>query len=194
MIYRLYFNTGATSSSPNIEHRYCEFLLEYALFHEQQLIYRDQTIFYNEWHKPALSNYPQIQYNVSHCKGLASCVLADVPVGIDVEYIRPFSMYVARRICTPREMDDIQNAEEPNRQFFIYWTLKESCVKAMGTGLTYPLKQVVFHIAEQDIHCLTRPEYQFLLLENAGQYITAVCYRHIGKSVRVYEDIEFGGS
>jgi 4'-phosphopantetheinyl transferase len=192
MIYRIYFDPGEIKDEPDAEHRYSEFLLAYALFREKQLIYTDQNIMCNAWGKPFLRNYPHIHYNASHCRGLASCVLADVPVGIDVENIRTFSSYVLRRAYSEEEREDIRRAEDPDRQFFIYWTLKESCVKAMGTGIAYPLRQVVFRISEHEIQCTTHPEYRFLLLEDSKRCMTAVCYRNTGKSVRYSEDMSSG--
>ena len=187
MIYRLYYDSDL-QYEPDTAHRYCEFLLGCALSHEKQLNYRDQTIIRNEWGKPALQDYPQIQFNVSHCKGLISCILADVPVGIDVEYVRTYSPYAAMHALSQQELDDIDRAEDPDRRFFIYWTLKESCIKAMGFGLAYAMRNVSFFIEGDDIRCLTQPDYRFILLENSSPYITAVCYQENGKSIRFYEN------
>jgi 4'-phosphopantetheinyl transferase len=186
MIYRLYYDPGS-DDEPGSAHQYCELLLEHALLHEKKLNYRDQTITRNEWGKPALQDYPHIQFNLSHCRGLAACILAEVPVGIDAEYIRPYSPYAAMHALNPQELDDISRAEEPDRLFFAYWTLKESCVKAMGFGLAYSLKKVAFRIAADAIQCLTQPEFRFVLLENNSPYITAVCYQEKGKSIRICE-------
>ena len=182
MIYRIYFDKEVMRKNHNAHHKYGETLLEYALLHEKQIIYKNQTVIYNKWGKPLLRDHPHIQYNISHCEGMAACVLADVPVGIDVENIRPFSEHAARRVCDQQEIDDIMKAKDPNRQFFTYWTLKESCVKAMGCGMAYPLKKVVFRIIRHEIECVTRPEYQFLLLENDKRHVMAVCCRHAGAS------------
>ena len=186
MIYRLYYDSGL-KDEPGIAHQYCEYLLEYAFLHEKQLNYKDQTIIRNAWGKPALQRYPQLQYNVSHCRGLVSCILADMPVGIDVEVVRPYSPYAARHAFSRQEIEDLDRAEDPNRQFFIYWTLKESCVKAMGMGLAFSMKRVAFRVTKTGIQCLTQPEYRFVLLENSGPYITAVCLRGAGRSIRISE-------
>ncbi len=188
MIYRLYYDPDSEDES-DTAHRYCEFLLGFALFRERQLCYQQQTIVRNEWGKPALQDYPQIQFNISHCKGLVSCILSDTPVGIDVEYVRPYSPFTAMHVLGAQELDDVTRAPDPDRRFFMYWTLKESCVKAMGLGLAYSMKKVVFCIEDDTVRCLTQPEYRFVLLEDASPYITAVCYQEIGKSVHVYENV-----
>ena len=186
MLYRLYYDPDLYDD-PDTVRRYSETLLGHAFLQEKQLSYHDQTIIRSKWGKPALQDHPQIHYNVSHCKGLISCILADVPVGIDVEYVRPYSPYAAKHALSRQELDDLERAEDPDRQFFRYWTLKESCVKAIGIGLSYSLKRVTFRIKKNDIQSLDQPRYRFILLEDTGPYITAVCYREAGESVRIFE-------
>ncbi len=188
MIYRLYYGRDS-EDDPAIAHRYCDLLLAYALLHEKQLDYLNQTIVRNEWGKPALQDYPQIQFNVSHCKGLAACIVADVPVGIDVEYVRRYSPYAAMHTMNRQELENIDRSPDPNRLFFSYWTLKESCVKAMGYGIAYSMKKLTFDISDENIRCLTQPEFRFELMEDSGPYITAVCYRQNKKSLQICENI-----
>jgi len=164
-------------NTPAAQHCFGEFLLTYALYREKKLNYADQEIVYNRWNKPSLRDYPNIHYNISHCKGLTACVLSDVPVGIDVEKIRPFSISAAKRVCEKLEMEDIQRSKDKDRHFFIYWTLKESCVKAIGYGITYPMKKVVFRLTDNEIRCITQPEYHFKLIEDSSSFVIAVCYK-----------------
>jgi len=188
MIYRLYYGPDPIED-PDQAHQYGEILLKYALLHEKQLDYLNQTIIRNAWGKPALQDYPQVQFNVSHCKGLAACIVADVPVGIDAEVIRPYSPYAAMHTMNRQELEELRRAPDPNRLFFKYWTLKESCVKAMGQGVAYSMKKVAFEISNEGIRCLTQPEFQFVLLEDSGPYIIAACYMQGGKPLQIYENI-----
>ncbi len=89
MIYRLYYRPGSLREDPDEARRYRDILLRYAFFHEKQLIFDDQIIVRNEWGKPAVQSCPQIQYNVSHCKGLVSCIFADAPVGFECRIYPP---------------------------------------------------------------------------------------------------------
>ncbi len=186
MIYRYYYDGDAGGGFWD-EHRYGQWLLAYALFHEKKLKISERAVTRNRWGKPCLRDYPDIEFNISHCKGLVGCVVSDVPVGIDVERVRPFSRHAARHTCSRAELDDIDHSDDPDRRFFIYWTLKESCAKAMGTGLSYPLKDIIFQITDQRIVCRTQPGYQFLLIEHHQQFVTSVCYRRSGQSVRICE-------
>lgn len=184
MIYRYYYHGPATERLGD-EHRYGQWLLAYALYFEKKLSVPQRGVIRNEWGKPFLRDHPDIEFNISHCSGLVGCVISDVPVGIDVESVRPFSRHAARHVCSRDELNDIETAQDPDRRFFIYWTLKESCAKAMGSGLCYPLKDITFKITEQRIDCETQPDYQFLLIENKS-FITSVCYRRGGQSVRIF--------
>jgi 4'-phosphopantetheinyl transferase len=110
----------------------------------------------------------------------------------NVEYIRPFSPYAAQHVLSEQEMEDLRCAPDPDRRFFVYWTLKESCVKAMGTGLATPMKQVVFRVEDDTVECITQPGYRFLLLESSGPYITAACFLGGGNSARICEKDDGG--
>lgn len=64
-----------------------------------------------------------IRFSISHSGGFAACVLSGQPVGIDVQITRNTTEHLRKRILSPRETED----------FFIYWCLKESFIKLIGT-------------------------------------------------------------
>ena len=76
-----------------------------------------------------------LQVSISHTKGLVCCAVAESPVGVDCEYPRAVSGRVMRRVCTEREIRDIQAADDPQARFMQYWTLKEAISKKRGVGL-----------------------------------------------------------
>lgn len=76
-----------------------------------------------------------VHISISHTKGLVCCAVGETPVGIDCEHDRKVSEGVIRRVCTPREIEDIRAAEDPTAHFLMYWTLKESISKKRGVGL-----------------------------------------------------------
>jgi 4'-phosphopantetheinyl transferase len=45
----------------------------------------------SEHGKPYLADYPNIHFNISHCLKAVAVVVADIPVGIDVESFRDYS-------------------------------------------------------------------------------------------------------
>lgn len=73
--------------------------------------------------------------SVSHTDTLCICAIADVPVGIDAEKIRPAPFRVAARVFSPWEQDALRTEAQPDRMFFEIWTRRESFVKLTGAGL-----------------------------------------------------------
>ncbi len=95
---------------------------------------------------------PPLYFNVTHSRELAVyAVSRDFEVGIDLEADRESTDYakLAERICSPEEFLVFQQCPQVEQKaaFFRYWTRKEAFVKAIGTGLSFPLKQVTVSIA-----------------------------------------------
>ena len=109
--------------------------------------------FYQGSHgKPYIENstFQSIQFNLSHTQGMVVCAVNKThEVGIDVEGSRPlkYMAQMSRRNYTDQEYNDIfsnNNSEKRLQRFYTYWTLKESLVKALGCGLSMPLKKIEF--------------------------------------------------
>ena len=126
--------------------------------------------------RPFLPGRPGVHISLTHCEGLAACAVAVTPVGIDAERLRTHSPYAARHAMGNAELDAIRNARDPDIEFFRRWTLKESCLKAMGTGLGYPLKELGFFISGGKAVCISRPEYGFWVYDLDG-FVLALCVK-----------------
>jgi 4'-phosphopantetheinyl transferase len=82
-------------------------------------------------------------FNLSHSQGIGLIALsATHEVGIDVEMLRPMSdrAAMARTYFTPLEQSALAYLETldaiaAEHAFFICWTRKEACLKALGLGL-----------------------------------------------------------
>ncbi len=85
--------------------------------------------------KPYLQNHPSIYFNISHCNGAVCCIFGSSPVGIDVQEVRRFSMSSAMKVCSPEEIERINNAAEPDLEFCRIWTVKEALSKLSGDGI-----------------------------------------------------------
>ncbi len=95
--------------------------------------------------KPYSVAHPELFFNLSHCKSACACVLADRPVGIDVERKLSYKEALMRRICTEEEQAlfaDCQNDTERADLLSVLWPMKESYVKRDGRGLSRGLDQV----------------------------------------------------
>jgi len=87
--------------------------------------------------KPSLANYPGIHFNISHAGRWVVCAVSSEEVGVDVEQIRSIDLAIARRFFAPSEYTTLMSLEAGDRLdfFFRLWTIKESYLKALGTGL-----------------------------------------------------------
>lgn len=88
-----------------------------------------------------------VEFNISHSGNMVACAVADAPIGIDIEQIRPVRLSTAKRIFTPEELRslfgyaptaaDFEKIPDDGMllRFFELWTAKEAYGKCVGTGL-----------------------------------------------------------
>jgi len=90
----------------------------------------------NPYGKPYLTN-SSIYYNISHASSYVACVVADEPVGIDIEFVKYVDVKIAERFFSPNEVAYILSVFGDMRiqRFFEVWTKKESRIKLEGKGL-----------------------------------------------------------
>ncbi|MDR1992963.1 MAG: 4'-phosphopantetheinyl transferase superfamily protein [Nitrososphaerota archaeon] len=106
----------------------------------------------NSYGKPHLINNPQIHHNISHAGHYIACAIADNPVGIDIELIKPINIEIAKRFFSTNETSYILSVLGNIRmhRFFEIWTKKESQIKLEGKGLSKPLAS--FSVLDKPIH------------------------------------------
>jgi 4'-phosphopantetheinyl transferase len=97
--------------------------------------------------KPYLEN-KEAYFNLSHSGDWVVMALSDGEVGIDVEVVRTVNYRIAERFFSPEEVA-LLNSKVDNEKldyFFDLWTLKESFLKFIGTGLTRSLNSFsIYH-------------------------------------------------
>lgn len=169
------YKTEGLFDNKQEQHETAKRLLKYALHREYGIVYDNNRIEKNQWGKPYLSAFPQVFYSVTHCKRAVAVITAPFRVGIDAEAVKEYSDTVARRICSETEMAYIDSAHDKNIAFFRLWTLKESYIKALGLGLTFPMSKAAFCI-DGDLQISTPLcGCRFKLIENNSDVVMAVC-------------------
>ena len=89
----------------------------------------------DKWGKPYFEECSHIHFSLSHGKTHVLCGVDTMPLGVDVETIRPLRPGVRERVCASQELAVFD--------FFDLWVLKESYIKCLGhTNLS--LNQIIF--------------------------------------------------
>ena len=127
----------------------------------------------NPYGKPLLRN-SDVQFNLSHSRQWAVIAIGENgDVGIDVESTsdRRTILNIAQHYFHADEifqLEKITDEEEQKEYFFQLWTLKESFVKALGTGISTGLDKMSFHIDnENKIHANLSSDLQ---LQNPSEW------------------------
>ncbi len=94
--------------------------------------------------KPFLEKKPELHFNLAHSHEIALIAVTPLgEIGIDVEYIRPLEDInrLARQCFSAQEYQQYISLPAPEKQqaFFTCWTRKEAFLKALGSGLAFPL-------------------------------------------------------
>ncbi len=118
--------------------------------------------------------HPHIHLSISHSGNTVAVAVADRPIGIDVEEIRPLKLKLATRFCLEEEIEYIfghlpteeelcsSGEGDTLKRFLEIWTLKEAYFKCIGTGIT-DLKSV--NVLGEDIKKQIYPmKMQWLIL------------------------------
>ena len=142
----------------NSEHETAHNLLksavqEYAESKHKILSEENLILEYQEYKKPYFKYYPEMHFNLSHCAGLAVCLLSDAECGADAEPVRHIRPAVVRKVFSPEEQKMLAVSTEPDRLFTKLWTLKEAYVKAIGKGISFRMQNVSFRFEENQIFC-----------------------------------------
>lgn len=115
-----------------------ELLLGYALYEALGIRADFRLLKYNSLGKPYF-DIEGVHFNISHSGCYVVCALADSPIGIDIEKIKPHSEGLYRRALNEEELLYIKSCPDEAREFTRLWTRKESYLKKEGCGISSPL-------------------------------------------------------
>lgn len=171
MIYSCY-SRGKDLMTYESQSRMARKLLRIGLINEYGII--EEEVIRNISGKPSLKENREIMISIAHCTHAVTVILSRNRVGIDIENLRKFDAYAAKRILSDEEQEVLERHGSLDEDFFRYWTLKESYIKALGCGFSYPVKK--FKIAGfRDKIITNRPSAAFTILDGTEGFITSVC-------------------
>jgi 4'-phosphopantetheinyl transferase len=150
--------------------------------------WRFATNDYGRPHVASPEGLGTLSFNLAHTAGLIACACAGSgAVGVDTEHIQRDTapLDIADRYFSAAEVSELQASppEQRAERFFHYWTLKESYIKAIGTGLSTPLDRFSFRLAPAGAIGLSFHKglnddprrWRFWLLEPMRTHLVAVC-------------------
>jgi 4'-phosphopantetheinyl transferase len=147
-------------------------LLLYAVFGEQT---RHSRFERGRRGKPHLADHTP--FNITHAGDYAVLALSAQSVGVDLERFRPIDWRrISERFFHPIEREHLANSIEPERDFFRIWTLKESYLKAEGTGFSVsPASFAVLPEGEHNAKFFGETNYRFTRIAAFPDYCLSVC-------------------
>lgn len=132
---------------------------------------KDMEYCFSEHGKPYFKNRPDLFFSLSHSGSYAMAAVSDKEIGCDIQQIKKIDLKISKRFFTEYENDYIKNTLD----FFRVWTLKESFIKLVGTGLSIPLNSFcVENLRDKPYVDYNGSRYVFI--ENKiGDYYLSIC-------------------
>lgn len=129
---------------------------------------------YGRYGKPFLPGGPY--FSLSHSGRYALLAEAPMPVGVDVEEIRPDEDYaaLAEQALHPEERRCFASNPVP-QTFFDLWTLKESYLKLRGSGLNEDPATFALTLENSNARLPEMPDIHFRLYHQLPRHSAAIC-------------------
>lgn len=93
----------------------------------------------------------ETQFNISHSGRYVVLSVSNEPVGVDIELLQRGRRKIASKFFTLEENIQIDQSYDPDRTFTRLWTLKESFLKCIGTGIGRNLRKTSINLNGGDI-------------------------------------------
>ena len=141
------------------------------------------TTEYGEYGKPYFKERPDIHFSISHSGEYAAIVLSDSEVGIDIQQVREIKPKLVEKLCDEAERRYVYESVDKDKAFITLWALKESYIKAIGRGMSFPMDEINFRL---DSSCgeiqgeISNREGSYTVRDMGG-YVLAVCFMQISE-------------
>lgn len=153
-------------------------LLHYAVRKECDIDSDTLTVEYGEYGKPYFAERTDIHFSISHSGDYAAVVLSDGDVGIDIQQVRPVRDGLIEKLCDENERRFVYESDNREKAFITLWSLKESYIKAIGMGMSFPLDKINFRLENfsGELHGRISNREGMYYVKDMGEYMLAVCY------------------
>lgn len=116
-----------------------------------------------------------VYFNISHTSNAIACAVESSEVGVDIQNnIREYERII-KRVCTPSEIEKIRSDALPIQYFTKLWTLKESYVKCIGTGIWDSISQIDFSTFDTE---WGRLHGYYFTCKSTEEYCLSVCSKN----------------
>lgn len=126
---------------------------------------KDAIYSLSESGKPYFRNVPDLHFSISHSGDYSIVAFSSLEIGCDIEKITEVEDSVKKLCLSENEQKTIKT----NRDFFFLWSVKESYLKAIGTGLTDSLDKIETATIEKDFYIQK--------IDSVDNYSIVVCHR-----------------
>ncbi|SHJ62966.1 4'-phosphopantetheinyl transferase [Clostridium cavendishii DSM 21758] len=177
---------------------YGELLIRNSIIEECKLDNSNLSFQYSKYGKPYVKNINNFHFNISHSGKWVVCATDKREIGIDIEEVKPIDVNIAKKIFCEEEYMEILKNDVKDRvaKFYDYWTLKESFIKNIGEGLSFPLNS--FYIRECNYGMYTtfleknNKQYFFKKYKLDYNYKMSVCSscQYFIDEIKVYDVIQ----
>lgn len=149
--------------------------------------------------KPYLCGKEGLYVNWSHSGDCVLCGLSDREIGVDLQRMeKEPGAGLIRKALQPEELVLYERTEETQRKslFYAYWTVKESFLKAKGTGFAASLDTFYVNLEGPCPEVVPRDKkepYTCRILEGIEDYAAAVCIQGAAEGLKEHPLIEWTG-
>lgn len=113
-------------------------LAKYAIAQKWRLPFYDIQFGTTSYGKPYVIGHEQVHFNISHSGTVCVCVVADAPVGVDIQKMEPHNFHrIVKRFFTAEEQAVYEQEGRGKLAFYRMWTKRESVGKYLGMGFYY---------------------------------------------------------
>lgn len=133
----------------------------------------------NPYQKPVFKTNREIHFSFSYSKDYLIVAIFSSKIGVDIEYIDPeLNVFeLASQIMSDNELERFQSFTDHCHKrtfFFKLFSIKESIVKAFGTGLNYDPRLI--NTIDQLLFFYQEKKFKQEVLNVIDDYMVSVCY------------------